>query len=66
MINGLLHALVLDGQGGARPIGSTNELNSWQPSQGKPLIIISSHNSVFLILLTIVYLLSCLQAYLYF
>ena len=35
MINGLLHALVLDGQGGARPIGSTNELNSWQPSQGK-------------------------------
>ncbi|MEN8634833.1 zinc transporter ZntB [Pseudoalteromonas distincta] len=35
MINGLLHALVLDGQGGARPIESTNELNSWQPSQGK-------------------------------
>ena len=35
MINGLLHALVLDGQGGARPIESTNELNSWQPGQGK-------------------------------
>ena len=35
MINGLLHALVLDGQGGARPIESTNELNSWQPSHGK-------------------------------
>jgi zinc transporter len=35
MINGLLHALVLDGRGGARPIESTNELNSWQPSQGK-------------------------------
>jgi zinc transporter len=35
MINGLLHALVLDEQGGAHPIESTNELNSWQPSQGK-------------------------------
>jgi len=35
MINGLLHALVLDEQGGARPIDSTSELNNWQPGQGK-------------------------------
>ncbi|MEL0632108.1 zinc transporter ZntB [Pseudoalteromonas carrageenovora] len=35
MINGLLHALVLDENGGARSIQSTQDLNNWQPSQGK-------------------------------
>ncbi|XQF93133.1 zinc transporter ZntB [Pseudoalteromonas espejiana] len=35
MINGLLHALVLDEKGGARAIENTRDLNNWQPSQGK-------------------------------
>jgi zinc transporter len=35
MINGLLHALVLDEQGGARSIENTAELHNWQPEQGK-------------------------------
>lgn len=35
MINGLLHALVLDENGGARSIQSTQDLNNWQPGQGK-------------------------------
>lgn len=35
MINGLLHALVLDEKGGARAIENTAELKSWQPEQGK-------------------------------
>ena len=35
MINGLLHALVLDEKGGARAIENTRDLNNWQPNQGK-------------------------------
>ncbi|KDC49353.1 zinc transporter ZntB [Pseudoalteromonas fuliginea] len=35
MINGLLHALVLDERGGARPISNTDELHNWKPGQGK-------------------------------
>ncbi|MGB2709389.1 MAG: zinc transporter ZntB [Pseudoalteromonas nigrifaciens] len=35
MINGLLHALVLDEQGGARTIENSAELHNWQPEQGK-------------------------------
>ena len=35
MINGLLHALVLDEKGGARAIQSSEDLHNWQPEQGK-------------------------------
>ena len=35
MINGLLHALVLDEKGGAYAIENTRDLNNWHPSQGK-------------------------------
>ena len=35
MINGLLHALILDEQGGARPIENSKQLHQWQPTQGK-------------------------------
>ncbi len=35
MINGLLHALILDGQGGARTIENSTELHNWQPEDGK-------------------------------
>ena len=35
MINGLLHALVLDKKGGAHAIENTRDLNNWHPSQGK-------------------------------
>jgi zinc transporter len=35
MINGLLHALVLDEKGGAHAIENTRDLNNWHPSQGK-------------------------------
>ena len=35
MINGLLHALILDEQGGARPIENSQQLHQWQPAQGK-------------------------------
>ncbi|WP_372761002.1 zinc transporter ZntB [Pseudoalteromonas sp.] len=35
MINGLLHALILDEQGGARTIENSDELHNWQPEQGK-------------------------------
>lgn len=35
MINGLLHALLLDEHGGARAIESVDELDNWHPSQGK-------------------------------
>jgi len=35
MINGLLHALILDEQGGARPIENSKQLHQWQPTDGK-------------------------------
>ena len=35
MINGLLHALILDEQGGARPIENSKQLHQWQQTQGK-------------------------------
>ena len=35
MINGLLHALILDEQGGARPIENSQQLHQWRPTQGK-------------------------------
>jgi len=35
MINGLLHALILDEQGGARPIENSKLLRQWQPTDGK-------------------------------
>ncbi|GAB0111451.1 zinc transporter ZntB [Pseudoalteromonas distincta] len=35
MINGLLHALVLDENGGARAIENSDDLHNWQPQQGK-------------------------------
>ena len=35
MINGLLHALILDEQGGARPIENSKQLRQWQPTDGK-------------------------------
>jgi len=35
MLNGLLHALILDGQGGAHKIENTQTLNNWAPEQGK-------------------------------
>ena len=35
MINGLLHVLILDEQGGARAIENSTELQNWQPEHGK-------------------------------
>ena len=35
MINGLLHALILDEKGGARPIENSKQLHQWQPTDGK-------------------------------
>ncbi|MEC8231555.1 MAG: CorA family divalent cation transporter, partial [Pseudomonadota bacterium] len=35
MINGLLHVLILDEQGGARAIDNSTELQNWQPAHGK-------------------------------
>lgn len=35
MFNGLLHALILDGQGGANKLESTQDLNNWRLEQGK-------------------------------
>ena len=35
MFNGLLHALILDEQGGARTIDNSADLHNWQPEQGK-------------------------------
>lgn len=35
MINGLLHALILDEKGGAHEINNTDTLHQWQPEQGK-------------------------------
>ena len=35
MINGLLHVLILDEQGGARAIDNSTELQNWQPEHGK-------------------------------
>ena len=35
MFDGLLHALILDEQGGSRAIESSAELHNWQPSHGK-------------------------------
>ena len=34
MINGLLHALVLDEKGGTRAVKSSEDLHNWQPEQG--------------------------------
>ncbi|WP_404343024.1 zinc transporter ZntB [Pseudoalteromonas mariniglutinosa] len=35
MINGLLHALILDEQGSAHAIDNSTELHNWQPEHGK-------------------------------
>lgn len=35
MFDGLLHAVLLDGKGGARTLNTSSTVNDWQPEQGK-------------------------------